>query len=638
MARDKELRIRIVGDSKSAEQALDAVARKGHGMSTALKAGLAAAGAGMAAFGAFMKSSVEAAADEEKAIKQLSQAMQQHGTYSAAALEDLKKFASEQQRLTTFADDATLAAMHQLQTFGMNAEQMKAATKAAQDLAAAKGMDLTTAANLVGRAFAGNTAMMSRYGIVLDDARLQAEGFCYVLEALNQQFGGAAEAAADTYLGRMEQMKNAWGDLQETVGYAVLPALTEMSQTLTGVFQDLQESGALQDILTPLADAFSRLAPLVGDAISSVVEILTGSDLLPAITEVFASIFEAVGPLLQQLGPPIAQILAQLAQIAAQVVSGLAPVIQALAPILADIASRVGAFLERLAPVLGEVAAKLGDILSRILTAIQPYIDRILDAVFQVIEALLPVLPTLLDLATPILDLLLQLVPPIAAIAEWAARIAEVIVGALGSALEWVVGAIQGFAGIWSSVWEAVKSVFSSIWNGIKAVYDTVIRPVVDAIKNVWSGIQDTWSDIWNTVKDIVKGGILGVLRAFRALVYALDWAIPGGAAGKVDEWIAKVEGWHEGGWIKGAGEVLLPLGLFQGGEFVIPRDAAAALGPDRLEELRRGNLPVAAGGGNIEVHFHVGGFFGSARELDELARRLMSDHMPRVAFARGAA
>lgn len=36
------------------------------------------------------------------------------------------------------------------------------------------------------------------------------------------------------------------------------------------------------------------------------------------------------------------------------------------------------------------------------------------------------------------------------------------------------------------------------------------------------------------------------------------------------------------------------------------------------------------------ELHFHVPGFFGSQQELDDLARRLISEHIPRVSFARG--
>ena len=181
MAREKEIKVKITGDSKSAEAALSSLSEKTSKLGTALKAGLAAAGVAVGALAYQLKQAVSAAAEQEKAELTLAQAMQHHGTYTQEAFNALKQFAAERQKLTKYGDELTLSNLRLLQTYGMDIETMKKAMVAAQDLASAKGIDLTTAVNLLGKAYAGNTTALARQGIMLDEARLKTEGFSYVL-------------------------------------------------------------------------------------------------------------------------------------------------------------------------------------------------------------------------------------------------------------------------------------------------------------------------------------------------------------------------------------------------------------------------------------------------------------------------
>lgn len=637
MPKDKEVRVKILGDSNQAKKALDDIAKHaskvGDILGKAIKIGAVAATAAIGGVAAFMKQSVDEAAKAEKAEIMLAQAMQQHGTYTDEALESLKKYASELQKVTTFGDDETLSAMQRLQTYGMEVAQMKEAVRVAQDLAAAKGIDLKTATDLVGRAYAGNTGTLSRYGIVLDQARIQAEGFSYVLGEMNKMFGGAAQAEAETYAGRLEQMKNAWGDLQEVVGFAVLPSLKDMMTSLTDVFVQLQKSGAIENLLTPLGDAVQQLLPMLGEVIGSIADMFAESDIIPTIVSVFSNLVGMLSPIIQELGPPLLDIANTLGSLLASIMASLAPVIQALAPIIADIVRAVADFLRRNAPIISRIAELLADIVSRVLVTMEPYIQAILDAVMRIIDALLPFLPTLLELAEPFLGLLEQIMPYLTKALEIMGEIAGMIVGALGEALSWAIGAIGKFGDIWSAVWHGVEAVFRGVWDGIVWVKDNVIMPIVNFLRSMWDGLKDAWDEIWGTLKGIVKTGVLGVLKVIRGLVHALDWAIPGGATGKVDEWIRKVEAWHQGGWIPGVGEKAIPLGLFEGGEYVIRREAARTLGPDVLEYLNRGMLPALASPG-VTINIHVDHMYGDRVYVDLLAERI-AERLPAVHFRR---
>jgi len=46
-----------------------------------------------------------------------------------------------------------------------------------------------------------------------------------ILAELSKEFGGSAQAAAETYDGRMAQLHNSIGDLKETIGSAFIPVL-----------------------------------------------------------------------------------------------------------------------------------------------------------------------------------------------------------------------------------------------------------------------------------------------------------------------------------------------------------------------------------------------------------------------------
>jgi hypothetical protein len=84
----------------------------------------------------------------------------------------------------------------------------------AMDMAAAKGTDLVSAMELVGRVAEGNVGMLKRYGIILREGASATEA----LAAMQKAFAGQAEAFASGYEGAMARYGAATGDLRETVG------------------------------------------------------------------------------------------------------------------------------------------------------------------------------------------------------------------------------------------------------------------------------------------------------------------------------------------------------------------------------------------------------------------------------------
>ena len=134
-----------------------------------------------------------------------------------------------------------------LGAYAVGPEQMERALQAVLDLSVGLGGDLQTSALLVGKAFAGETGELKRYGIVIDQAKLKTEGASAVLDAIQEKFGGQALAEIETYQGRIKQLGNTWGDLKEVLGATVTTngLVTDGLRLLTDEITEFQERLAL---------------------------------------------------------------------------------------------------------------------------------------------------------------------------------------------------------------------------------------------------------------------------------------------------------------------------------------------------------------------------------------------------------
>jgi hypothetical protein len=170
-----------------------------------------------------LKASIKLAGEQEQAERQLEKAL-------GKSITGLKAYAAAQQQVTTFGDEVTLRAAAQFAQFTKNEEQIKQLLTATQDYAAAQGVDLVSAAQLVAKSFGSSTNALSRYGVEVTGAAGSTERLTSLTENMANMFSGQAAAATDTMAGRIEQMNNALGDAGEAVGSALAPAMVKLSE------------------------------------------------------------------------------------------------------------------------------------------------------------------------------------------------------------------------------------------------------------------------------------------------------------------------------------------------------------------------------------------------------------------------
>ena len=176
---------------------------------------------------------IEKAAESERVWNDVAASLDRHGYAVENSMSVVQSFGSELQRLTGISDELGGRAIQTLLDYQVDLADSFDMVRTAADMAAARNIDLTTAVDLVGKAFAGNTASLSRYGIIVNQNLSQTEKFQEVMRQMNERFGGAAQAQLQTYSGQLKLFKENIGDLEEEIGKVLLPSLTEMTSELS---------------------------------------------------------------------------------------------------------------------------------------------------------------------------------------------------------------------------------------------------------------------------------------------------------------------------------------------------------------------------------------------------------------------
>ncbi len=157
-----------------------------------------------------MKESIELSQVQAKAEADLANTLGFHS-------EKLHALANEQQKLTLFGDEATIAMQAQLGAFIKNEDQIAKLTPLVQDYAQKFGVSLVEAGKQVAKSVGSSTNALSRNGIEMTGTAGSAERLESAMESLTKKVGGTAESAMKA-VGPLGQVDNSLGDIKETIG------------------------------------------------------------------------------------------------------------------------------------------------------------------------------------------------------------------------------------------------------------------------------------------------------------------------------------------------------------------------------------------------------------------------------------
>lgn len=226
----------------------------------------------------FGKECVAAADVQTVAETKLLTVMRQRMNATAKEIQAVKDFASAQQELGVVGDEVQLSGAQQLSTFLKTDDALKTLIPAMNNLAAQQNgvnvsaESMTNIGNLMGKVMQGQTAALTRVGITFSEAQERVlkygdeqERAAMLAQVITENVGDMNKALASTPAGKIQQIKNSFGDIQETLGRALHNVFAPMLDFIKSIVSKLAE----------LANGFEELTKkLFGD--SNVGEINTG--------------------------------------------------------------------------------------------------------------------------------------------------------------------------------------------------------------------------------------------------------------------------------------------------------------------------------------------------------------------------
>jgi hypothetical protein len=226
----------------------------------------------------FGKKSVKAFAEDETAAIRLTKAVNNLGL----GFEDTRitRFISDLEKSAAVADDVLRPAFQSLLTTTGSVTRSQELLTLALDVSAGSGVDAAEVSKDLGLAYLGQTKGLAKYNLGLTKAELTAAGFSEIQAKLLNQYSGQNAARLDTYAGKVAAVGIAYGNLQETVGGALIDAFMKLAGDTT--VDDLTESVdnladslvSVVELTGAVATPFVGLAKLFNDASSAYTKFL----------------------------------------------------------------------------------------------------------------------------------------------------------------------------------------------------------------------------------------------------------------------------------------------------------------------------------------------------------------------------
>lgn len=311
MAGTKDLNIRVKADTKQANTNLDGTAKALDNLDKEAKEATQATGGlwkefakgqfavdaikkAFSALTGIVKDAVDIFAQQELAEKRLQAALELTGESANITFKELDQIARSIQNLTTVGDEVTMEMMQLGLTMGITGDKLEQATKDTIGLSKAFGVDLNSAMKMVALARQGEFTMLQRYIPQLRSTTDATEKLAITTDVLAKGFE-LAKAETDTFTGKLLQIKNSFGDLQEELGRGITQS-DAMSEALENI-KKLLEDPEFIDSIRNIGEAIGFL---IAKFIDLGVFVVNATKHLKNLASGFGTVGGALGKMLKE--------------------------------------------------------------------------------------------------------------------------------------------------------------------------------------------------------------------------------------------------------------------------------------------------------------------------------------------------
>lgn len=562
--------------------------------------GIAAAGAAATGFGVM---AVKAFSESQDVLAQTNAVIRSTGGVAGVTADQVTKLSHSFQQTTKFSDETIQSGENLLLTFtSIGKDIFPQATQVMLDMSQALGQDTKNSAIQLGKALQdpilGVTALrrvgvnftQSQQdmiaGLVESGHKLDAQKL--ILKELQTEFGGSAEAAGNTFSGKLAILKNNLNDVEETIGGVIVDALTPFISKIS----EFTEKIDWASFSARITGAFS----LIGRVIADVVATLKDPDVtssgawgqLEKVVSGVRNIFDGFIIVLDNMRKAWDFLYPSIAAL-------WSVIQQQLMPTLLRLWQEV---IIPLAPALGVI------LVAALYVAI-----NVLRIVIDVVANVINILVSLFIFVTKTLPD--GIAAGVSAVIGWVTYLRNNF---------WVlIGEVIGFVAtlpiklpifMAEAVYGMIRIVASINWAGV--------------FSSIWTGMQ--W--VFDRIKDTVYGTF--------SFIRSIDWgsAVAGIARSLANALIGMIEGALKGA-LKGLpgnveGSIHLPrfasgVKNFQGGLAIVGEQGAEIVNLPRGSDVIPNNKIGSAGaGGQLNIVVNIGMYAGTEQEKRQIAVELM--------------
>ena len=233
---------------------------------------------GTAAVLNYAKTSIKAAADDQKAQKQLALALENVGL--ARDVASTEQYISRLQSEFGILDDLLRPAYQRLAVATQNSAESQRLLNLALDISASTGKDVNAVTTALSRAYLGNNTALTRLGVGLSKADLKTKSFEEITTQLADTFEGSAKAAAQTFSGQLAILSTGAAEASEIIGTGLIDSLKLLS-----------DGGSISNVVTDM----KALATAISDTTTGIALFIKEIKAIPVLGSALGFLFEDIG-------------------------------------------------------------------------------------------------------------------------------------------------------------------------------------------------------------------------------------------------------------------------------------------------------------------------------------------------------
>ena len=221
---------------------------------------------------AFGKASLNAFIEAERGEKLLLNALGKN----EAAFKRLTDAAKKYQQTTVYDDDTIVAAQTFLATQGRTEEQINKVIRAATNLSAVTGESLQSSVEKLDATYEGSIGRFGKLDNRLKGLTLTQLENGAAVDLLAEKYAGFAEAELQTTAGKIKQLQNQFGELQESLGESILlgaaPIFKDIASEIGNTNSELSELANKFGLASKEGEEFNVVSFLIKNIIKGLTE------------------------------------------------------------------------------------------------------------------------------------------------------------------------------------------------------------------------------------------------------------------------------------------------------------------------------------------------------------------------------